>query len=185
MLKAITKSLSFGLSEATQTSPLARFLKVVTETCSKELSDPEAKMARPAGLVLSTCASISIPANKFILEKTIPRLIMLFRETESVNKRTSVLEILNGLVDSTTKEGIYVSVDPELIPIMPIKDDLFEVYSRGFLGSSSDETTYKLTALEGFRKLLSLKGILTNNEIGIVVQYFNDVVLRDENEDTW
>jgi hypothetical protein len=102
-----------------------------------------------------------------------------------VNKRTSVLEILNGLVDSTAKEDIYVSVDPQSIPIMSIKDDLFEVYSKGFLGSSSDETTYKLTALEGFRKLLSLKGILTNNEIGIVVQYFNDVVLRDENEDTW
>ena len=183
-LKAITQSLSFGLVEATRTSPLGRFLKVVTETCSKELKDPETKMARPAGQVLSNCASVSLVANKFIVEKTVPLLITLFRETESVNKRTAILDLLNGFLDATAE--VFTSrVDPEMIPLMVVKDDIFEVYSKGFLGSSSEETTYKLTALDGFRKLLSLKGVLTNNEIGIVVQYFDDVVLRDENEDTW
>ena len=184
LLQAITQSLSFGLVEATITSPLARFLKVVTETCSKELKDTETKMARPAGQVLSNCASVSLVANKLILEKTVPLLIMLFRETESINKRTAILDILNGFLDATG-EVFASGGDPEMIPLMVVKDDIFEIYSKGFLGSSSEETTYKLTALDGFRKLLSLKGILTNNEIGIVVQYFDDVVLRDENEDTW
>ena len=184
LLKSITQSLSFGLVEATPTSPLARFLKVVTETCSKELKDPETKMARLAGQVLSNCASVSLAANKFIMEKTIPLLIMLFRETESVNKRTAILDILNGFLDATGEISSSVG-DPEMIPLIIVKDDLFEVYSKGFLGSSSEETTYKLTALDGFRKLLSLKGVLTNNEIGIVVQYFDDVILRDENDDTW
>jgi DNA repair/transcription protein MET18/MMS19 len=183
LLKAITKTLSFGLVEATRTSPLAQFLKTVTETCNKELRDPEAKLARPAGTVLASCASVSPPANKLIIEKTLPILIMLFKETESVNKRTAILDILNGFLDSTAT--VYTDADPESIPIMLVKDDLFDVYSKGFLGSSSDETTYKLTALEGFRKLLSLKGVLSINETGIVVQYFDDVVLRDENEETW
>ena len=84
-----------------------------------------------------------------------------------------------------SKTGCTSVGDPEMIPLIIVKDDLFEVYSKGFLGSSSEETTYKLTALDGFRKLLSLKGVLTNNEIGIVVQYFDDVVLRDDNDDTW
>ena len=170
LLKAVTKTLSFGLIEA-------------TETCNKELKDPEAKMARPAGTVLASCASVSPPANKFIFEKTLPILIMLFKETESVNKRTAILDILNGFLDATAT--LYTNVDPESAPIMLIKDDLFDVYSKGFLGSSSDETIYKLTALDGFRKLLSLKGVLSINETGIVVQYFDDVVLRDPNEDTW
>jgi DNA repair/transcription protein MET18/MMS19 len=156
---------------------------VVAETCNKELQDPEAKMARPAGEVLASCASVSIAANKFIIEKTVPLLIRLFRESESVNKRTAILGNLNGFLDALG--AVYSDADPESVPLMAVKDDLFEIYSKGFLGSSSDEKTYKLTALDGFRKLLSMKGILSNNEIGIVVQYFDDVVLRDENEDTW
>lgn len=183
LLKAITKTLSFGLVEATRTSQLAQFLKTVTETCNKELKDPEAKMARPAGAVLASCSSVSPPANKFIIEKTVPILIMLFKETESVNKRTAILDILNGFLDATAT--LYTDADQESIPIMLVKDDLFDVYSKGFLGSSSDETTYKLTALEGFRKLLTLKGVLSINETGIIVQYFDDVVLRDDNEETW
>ena len=140
-------------------------------------------MARPAGKVLATCAEVSAAANKYIMEKTVPVLITLFRETQSVNKRTAILDILNGFLDAVA--AVHTEMDADSSPVMMIKDDLFEVYSKGFLGSTSEEATYKLIALDGFRKLLSLKGILSNNEIGIVVQYFNDVVLRDENEDTW
>jgi len=183
LVKAITQTLSFGLTEATRTSPLSQFLKTVTDTCMKELKDPEAKSARPAGTVLSTCAGVTPVANKVIVEKTLPILIMMFKETDSVNKRTVILDILNGFLDATA--SVFTDADLSSIPIMLVKDDLFEVYSKGFLGSSSEEATYKLTALDGFKKLLSLKGVLANNEIGIVIQYFDDVVLRDENEETW
>ena len=116
--------------------------------------------------------------------KVIPQLILLFRETDSTNKRTAILDVLNGFLDAT-REVFGETREVEEVPIMLCKDDLFEVYSKGFLGSGSEETTYKITALEGFKKLLALKGILSNNEIGIVVQYFDDVILRDENEETW
>jgi DNA repair/transcription protein MET18/MMS19 len=149
----------------------------------KELKDPEAKSARPAGTVLSTCASVTPVANKVIIEKSLPILIMMFRETDSVNKRTIILDILNGFLDAAA--SVFKDTDPSSIPIMLVKDDLFEVFSKGFLGSSSEEAMYKLTALDGFKKLLSLKGFLSNNEVGIVVQYFDDIVLRDENDDTW
>lgn len=183
LVKTVTQSLSFGLREATEASPLSRFLKVVTDTCSKELKDPEAKMARPAGKVLATCASTGPAANEFIVKRSVPQLIKLFRESNSVNKRTAVLDILNGFLEAV--HTMYAEMDPELNPIMGIKDDLFEIYSKGFLGSGSEETTYRLAALDGFRKLSSLRGILSNNELGIVVQYYDDVALRDENEDTW
>jgi DNA repair/transcription protein MET18/MMS19 len=120
-------------------------------------------------------------ANRFTVEKTVPVLLLLFREGESVNKRTAVLDILNGFLDATAE----VYDDNDEAPVGLLKDDVFEVYSKAFLGSTSEETTYKLTALDGFRKLLSLKGLLLDNEIGIVVQYFDDVVLNDENDDTW
>ena len=149
----------------------------------KELKDPESKTARSAGTVLSTCASVTPPANKVVVEKTIPIFIMMFRETDAVNTRTIILDILKSFLDAT--DLVFKDADPSTIPITPVKDDIFEVLSKGFLGSSSEEATYKLTALDGFRKLLSLKGLLSSNEVGIVVQYFDDVVLRDENEETW
>jgi DNA repair/transcription protein MET18/MMS19 len=120
-------------------------------------------------------------ANQFIVEKTVPVLLLLFRESDNVNKRTALLDVLNGFLDATAE--VYDGSDD--VPVGLLKDDVFEVYSKAFLGSASEETTYKLTALDGFRKLLSLKGLLSDNEIGIVVQYFDDVILNDENDDTW
>jgi len=186
LVKAITESLSFGLIEATANTPLANFLKAIVEACSKELKDPSTKMARPAGFLLSTCSSIGSAPNKYLVEKTVPSLIMLFKSTESTNNRTAILDILNGFLDSTA--AVYFSdvhSNPDKAALWALKDDLFEIYSRGFLGSSSAEVTYKLTALDGFRKLLSMKGFLATNEIGIVVQYFDDVVLRLEVEEPW
>jgi DNA repair/transcription protein MET18/MMS19 len=182
LLKAITRTLSFGLTEATPTSALGLFLKPITEVCIKELGDPEAKLAKPAGNVLATCSSVSRPSNKYILEKTIPVLVSSFQQTDSTNKRIAILDILNGFLDATVPE--FEGDDPERTPIAFLRDDLFQVYSKGFLGSTAEETSYKLTALEGFRKLSELKGILSNNEIGIIIQYLNDVVLRDDNEET-
>ena len=183
LLQAITKSLSFGLREAASNTPLGKFLKVITDACVKELKDTEGKSAKPAGRILAECASVSYPANRFLIERTMPVLILLFRETNSVNKRTAILEILNGLLDST--KSILAEKEAEGNPLLALTDDLFDVYSKGFLGSTSQEATYKLTALDGFKKLMAIPGVLANNEVGIVVQYFNDIVLRDENEETW
>ena len=186
LVKAITQTLSFGLIEATANTPLANFLKAIVETCSKELKDPSTKVARPAGLVLSTCSSIGPASNKYLVEKTLPSLVMLFKSTESTNNRTAILEILNGFLDATAT--VYFSdgnSNPDKAALWALKDDLFEIYSKGFLSSSSAEITYKLTALDGFRKLLSMKGFLATNEIGIIVQYFDDVVLRLEVEEPW
>jgi DNA repair/transcription protein MET18/MMS19 len=187
LLKAIIKSLSFGLLEPTKTSPLGLFLKNVTEICLKELKDIESKMARPAGKLLSACASVSIPAYKYISEVTIPILVALFRESESVNKWTAVLQVLNGFLDmelSSLNDG-GGEINPLTMILLLFKDNLFEIYSKGLLGSSSSQITYKITALEGFRNLLSIKGLLAPNEIGTIVQYLNNIVLHDENEDTW
>ena len=60
-----------------------------------------------------------------------PTLILYFRDTESVNKRTAILDILNGFLSAT--ETVFVDgEDPETIPVSVVKDDLFEVYSKGF-----------------------------------------------------
>jgi len=111
---------------------------------------------------------------------------MLFKSTQSTNNRTAILDILNGFLGATA--SVFFSdgnSNPDKVALWALRDGLFEIYSKGFLGSSSEEVTYKLTALDGFRKLFSMKGFLATNEIGIIVQYFDDVVLRLEVEEPW
>jgi hypothetical protein len=175
LLKALVKSLSFGLKDATPQTPLGQFLKTVLETCIKEIRDPEGKSALPAGKILSACASVSPAANSFVVSRSVPTLIAELRSTEDTKKRSSFLEILNGLLDATSEPA----------SLEHFKDDLFQVYSKGFLGSSYLEAEYKIAALEGLKKLCGITGLLTTNEVAIVVQYLNDAILHDENEDTW
>src|SRR5262245_47424470 len=101
LVRAIVKSLSFGLREATPNTPLSKFLKIITDACLKEVRELDGKSARPAGTILSACAGLASISNTFIIETCVPVLIVLFRENEDVAKRTTVLGLLNSLLDAS------------------------------------------------------------------------------------
>ena len=63
------------------------------------------------------------------------------------------------------------------------REKLFEIYSQSLMGSNRDETSFRLVAMRGLGRLCKIRKFLEESEIGMVVQYLDEVALEKEEKD--
>ncbi|KAL7267583.1 hypothetical protein RUND412_009827 [Rhizina undulata] len=187
-MKAIATSLSFGLKIVPPpTSPLARYLKNVSKECMKLLQEPQQKQAKPAGQILATVATASAAAYAYIIQNTLPDLLVIYSDVDGISKQRALMEVLNGFLESTIKiYGIWGDMmAPPTIenPLSEFREKLFEMYSQVLMGSTKEETSFRITALKGLARLCKIRNFLEESEVGMVVQYFDEVVLEEEEKE--
>lgn len=180
--KAIAESLSFGLNIAPPpTSPLARYLRSIVGECLKLLQEPQQKQARPAGQILAKVATASEAAYTYIIQNAVPALLLVYANAEGITKQRALLEVLNLLLESTLKVyGVWGDMMAPLIdnPLGEFREKLFEMYSQALMGSSKEEAGFMLTALRGLARLSRARKFLEESEVGMVVQYLDEVALE-------
>ncbi|RPA91136.1 ARM repeat-containing protein [Choiromyces venosus 120613-1] len=182
-IRAIAETLSFGLkSSPPATSPLARYLSGIIKECLKLLQEPQQKQAKPAGKILSKSATASAVALSFIVEKTMPALLLIHGDADDLAKQRALMEILNLLFQSTLEIfGTWGDITAEQVlsnPLTEYTDKLFEIYSQALMGSSREEMSLRITALKGLVLLCRIRKLFQENEIGMVVQYLDQVSLE-------
>lgn len=183
VVKSIATSLSTGIrAYPPPNTPLARYLKAIVTECIDLLKEPQQKQAKPAGSILAAVATASSATHAFIIKTTMPALMLICSDAEAIAKRRALMENLNMIFDSTcTVYGTWTeNVDPSPITnsLEEYKDKLFEIYSQALMGSNPDETSYRLTAMRGLGLLSKIRDYLPDSEIGMVVQYLDDVALE-------
>lgn len=183
--KAIAESLSFGLNIAPPpTSPLARYLKGIVKECLKLLQEPQQKQAKPAGQILAKVATASEAAYAYIIQNTLPALLLIYSDAEGIAKQRALLEVLNLLLESMLKVyGTWGDMTVGQSPLMAnslgeFREKLFEMYSQALMGSSKEEAGFMVTALRGLALLSRARKFLEESEVGMVVQYLDEVALE-------
>ncbi|KAG0131695.1 putative DNA repair/transcription protein [Tuber indicum] len=187
-IRAIAETLSFGLKFSAPTaSPLARYLSGIVKECLKLLQEPQQKQAKPAGNILSKSATASTVAHLFIVEKTMPALLLIHGDADSLAKQRALMEILNMLFQSSLQIfgawGDSTSEQVHSNPFTEYIDKLFEMYSQALMGSLREEVSLRITALKGLVLLCRTRRLFQENEIGMVVQYFDQVLLEVEEKE--
>lgn len=187
-IRAIAETLSFGLkSPLPAASPLARYLSGIIKECLKLLQEPQQKQAKPAGKILSKSATASTVAHSFIVEKTMPALLLIHGDADGLAKQRALMEILNLLFQSTLQMfGTWGDLTAEQVlsnPLTEYTDKLFEMYSRALMGSLREEMSLRITALKGLVLLCRIRRLFQESEIGMVVQYFDQVLLEVEEKE--
>ncbi|KAI5850424.1 RNAPII transcription regulator C-terminal-domain-containing protein [Morchella snyderi] len=180
---AIAQTLSFGLNVVPPpTSPLARFLKGLVKECLKQLQEPQQKQAKPAGQILAKVATASAAAHAYVVQTTMPALLLIYSDAEGIAKQRALLEVLNLFLESSVKVygswgdmAVYPALDN---PMGEFREKLFEMYSKALMGSSKEEAGFRITALRGLALLAKLRMFLEEGEIGMVVQYLDEVALE-------
>ncbi|PWW78340.1 ARM repeat-containing protein [Tuber magnatum] len=183
VIRAIAETLSFGLKFSTPTvSPLARYLSGIVKECLKLLQEPQQKQAKSAGKILSKSATASTVAHTFIVEKTMPALLLIHGDADGLAKQRALMEILNLLFQSTLQIfGTWGDLTAEQVlpnPFTEYTDKLFEMYSQALMGSLREELSLRITALKGLVLLCRTRRLFQENEIGMVVQYLDQVLLE-------
>ncbi|OAL74570.1 DNA repair/transcription protein [Trichophyton violaceum] len=164
-------------------SPLAQLLKPVTNECIDQLREPLQKQAKPARQILSSLSSASSPAFTLITEYVTRPLISIYQNADSISKQREILETFVELFKSAvTVFGTWTTITSESSlpnPLVSHKDVLTQIFSKSLMGSAEDENSFRLSALKGLIELSILPNFLEDNEIGLFVQYFDDILLQE------
>ncbi|KAL8702531.1 MAG: hypothetical protein Q9201_004297 [Fulgogasparrea decipioides] len=181
VLQAIATRLSKGLTSTSQTTKLARYLKPITSECNKQLQEPQHKQAKPTGQILCSLATSSSTALYLIVKAVVPPLLTLYQDADSIASQKALLEVLvqicSAAVALDQTSGMSAPSTDFGQPLVPFKDRLFELFSQTLMSTASEEVSFRIVALNGLLRLCQISNYLSNSEIGLVVQYLDEIVL--------
>ncbi|OQD69118.1 hypothetical protein PENPOL_c002G08369 [Penicillium polonicum] len=183
-LQAIAQRLSEGVTEVSQELPLAKYLQPITKECNEQLQEPQNKQAKPAQSILS-CVSAASPVSFILVVQTVvPPIFTLYQEADGIVKQRALLETLNVLFESaTTVFGQWTTRGGEAAienPLLEFKDQFSDLFGQALMGAAKEEVSFRVTALKGFLRLSTLRHFFQENEIGLFVQYLDEILLKEE-----
>lgn len=184
VLKAIVKRLSEHATQVSQEMPLAHFLKPIIQECNGQLREPQAKQAKPAREIIRHVSSASIPAFILVIQSTVAPLFTIYQEADSIAKQRAFLETYVTLLDSAI--DLYGTWTDKSFtqqfenPLTAFQDQFTEVFSQALMGSAKEEISFRQTALQGLLRLSTLRNFFQDNEIGLFVQYLDEILLKEE-----
>ncbi|KAI9717865.1 MAG: hypothetical protein M1812_004392 [Candelaria pacifica] len=184
VLQAIAKRLSGDLITITPQSTLAKYIRPITTDCNEQLQEPQQKQAKPAGQILSNVAAASPSAFMIVTKAAVAPLLTVYQDAGGVLKQRALLEVLNRLFESAIEVyGTWNAPNPNPAietPLVAFRDRLFELYSQTLMSTAKEEVSLRVAALNGLLRLCRLRGFFEDSEIGMVVQYFDEIVLLEE-----
>lgn len=183
-LQAITCRLSEGVTEVSQDLPLAKYLQPITKECTEQLQEPQHKQAKPSQSILSCVSAASSVSFALIVQTVVAPIFTLYQEADGIIKQKALLESLNVLFEAATTvfgewndRTRHLSIDN---PLIEFKDQFSDILGQVLMGAAKEEVSFRVTALKGFLRLSTLRDFFQDNEIGLFVQYLDEILLKEE-----
>lgn len=183
-LQAIATRLGKELASTNPTTHLARYIRPIAKECNEQLQEPQHKQAKPAGQILSSLATSSSIALYLIVKAVVPPLLTLYQDTDSIANQRALLEVLvqlfNAAVALDHTPGASLSSADFDNPLIPFKNRFFELLSQALMSTPSEEASFRIAALKGLLRLCQIRKYLQDSEIGLFVQYLDEIVLTED-----
>lgn len=183
-LQAVAIRLSRGLESTDLKSPLARYIRTITKECNEQLQEPQHKQAKPVGRILGALGTASPVAFSLIVKAVIPPLNTLYQDADSISRQRALLEVLVQMLDSAIAIYGTLAIPAPMTnaenSLEPFKDRLFEMASQALMSTAIDEVSFRVVALKTLLRLCMLRKYLQDNEIGLAIQYFDEIVLSED-----
>ena len=184
VLRAIAIKLSHGISSAEPQTPLARYLRPITTECNEHLQALQHKQAKPAGQVLKSLGSASPFAFFLVVKAVLPPMLTLYQDADGIAKQRALLEVVLQILESAIPfygvSNRTTTFSQPKNPLMSFKDRLFELISQALMSTAREEMSFRVVATKCLVLLCSLLGFLQDNEIGMAVQHFDEIVLLED-----
>ncbi|KAL4943799.1 hypothetical protein BDV06DRAFT_210741 [Aspergillus oleicola] len=183
-LHDIAKRLSEGVTQISDQLPLAQYLRPITKECNEQLREPQQKQAKPAQQILKAVSEASAASFTLLVQVIVAPLLTLYQGADGITKQRALLETLTLLFESAiTVFGEWTSRSPEVSaenPLEEFRDQFSEIFGQALMGTVKEEVSFRISALEGILRLSVLRGYFHESEIGLFVQYLNEILLKEE-----
>ncbi|KAK5948129.1 hypothetical protein OHC33_010877 [Knufia fluminis] len=166
--------------------PLIQYLKPINKECLEHLQEPASRQAGASGDILKAAASATARSFDIVMKAVGPALFNLQQSSEGINNQRAILSVVNKIFEASIE--VYGSwtvpskknEDGHPTLLAEFKDRLLAIYSRALMSTVREEVSYRLAAVRGLLLLAEQWQLLDENEIGLVVQHFNEIVLDEE-----
>ena len=182
VLKAIAEGLSESANIPHSSPQLSQYLKPVIKECLEHLHEPAQRQAQASGDILKAVASASTEAFTIVARAVMPPLAVIYQSADGISAKRAILEVVNQVLEAANKVfGTWRDPgSPHENPLTEFKDTLTGVYSQALMGTVKEEVSFRLAAAKGLLLLSSMRSYLEDDEIGLFVQYFDEIVLKEE-----
>ncbi|KIV77463.1 hypothetical protein PV11_09256 [Exophiala sideris] len=180
----VLKGIAECLSQDVQ--PLLQYLKPINKECLEHLQEPASRQAKASGDILKAVASASIQSFEIVIQAIGPSLFTIYQSGQGLVHQRAVLDVANQLFEASievhgswTKPSSKNPSGRENL-IGEFKDKFVAIYSQALMGTVKEEVSFRLTAATGLLLISKMNSMLSDDEIGLFVQYFDDIVLNEE-----
>ncbi|EAA63784.1 hypothetical protein AN1528.2 [Aspergillus nidulans FGSC A4] len=183
-LHDIARRLSEGVMQIHDQLPLAQYLRPITKECNEQLREPQQKQAKPAQKILKAVSEASAPSFTLVAQVVIAPLLTLYQGADGITKQRALLETLTLLFESAISVfGEWTTRNPETSaenPLLEFKDQFSEIFGQALMSTVKEEVSFRVSALKGFLRLSVLRDYFHESEIGLFVQYLDEILLTEE-----
>lgn len=183
-LQAIAIKLSRGLTSTEGDPPLAKYLQSITKECNESLQEPQHKQAKPTSRILNSVGMASTIAYYYVIKAVLPPLLTVYQAADDMASIRALLEIFVQLFDASivVYDSKITKIDEGDVenPLFFFKDRLFEILSKALMSTSKEEVSLRIAAVRGLLRLSQIRGYLDKGEVGLVMQYCQEIYLDEE-----
>ncbi|KAK5780436.1 hypothetical protein RI543_002194 [Arxiozyma heterogenica] len=138
--------------------------------------------------ILSSIGSANEAAFNIVIERALP--LILIKSTE-ISKLKLLLMNLSFFLDSYMNVFGQTEIDKEEVnnvssnKLFDYKDEILMILGMALTNNSKLEVTVRTLAVIQFTKLVKMKGYLSSEEIALIIQYFTETILTDNNKNIY
>lgn len=147
------------------------------------MQEPQQRQAKPAQQIIGSVSSASAVALVIVVQTIVSSIFTIYQDADGIAKQRALLETLSVLFQSAielfgqwTTRSNEVKVEN---PLIEFKDQFSDILGQALMGSAKDEFSFRITALKGFLRLSVLRDFFQDNEIGLFVQYLDEILLQE------
>ncbi|PVI08155.1 hypothetical protein DM02DRAFT_511273 [Periconia macrospinosa] len=180
-LAAIARTLSRGTE-----GPLNAYLKPIIKECNEHLEDAPTKQSQAAASILHKIATVSPEVINALLAGVLPRLFTLYQAAETMAKRRGLLEVFVQLI----KADIEVYGDWRSVgtageqsgsnALIQLREQALGTLLSGLETAPVSGVSFRLVCLDGLVQLSKTRGLLTDEDIGKIIQLLHNIVINEQ-----
>lgn len=180
-LTAIARTLSQGTN-----GPLNAYLRPIVKECNEHLEDAPTKQSQASARILNNIAQVSAEVTNVLLSGVLPTLFLLFQNADTMAKRRGLLEVLIQLVRANVAQyGDWrapgASGDQGTTnSLNEFSGQALEILLNGLESAPVKEVSFRLVSLDGLLQLSKVRQLLSDDDIGRIVQALQNVVVYEE-----
>ena len=123
------------------------------------------------------CDVLAASVTRFTISQAVPHLVKLFMSPDEVLTRPATMQLLSDLIIAA-RDPSGQDLQSEHSPALtPYKDDVFTITIVALGNLSSRQAA--LASLDG---LVTTRGLLSDDELGIIVNNINDLLQAETDE---